>query len=82
MTSPLLLLNTDASEYVLFEMQDAVSPEADRSGFLLLEADAHGNVVLNVNTQDGGDGAGLYISRQGALDLAHALINLVHPHAG
>lgn len=81
MTSPLLTVSDTTP--VNFELRDGIGPDLPYSGVLTLDAESVSNyVILDVTTTAGGDGAGLYLTRQGALDLAHALINLVHPHAG
>lgn len=76
------ILNVDENVDVNFSLNDAVAPGADSSGTAILSVDDVGDVLLTVTTNDGGSAASLYLTRQGALDLAHYLINLVHPHAG
>lgn len=80
MTSPLLYV-PDTTR-VEFELLDGKAPEHFFAGHLELDVDDDGSVILNVSTVNGHEGAGLNLTRQGALDLAHYLINLVHPHAG
>lgn len=81
MTSP--LLTVPDTTRVDFELLDGRNPDHIYSGVLTLDAEVTSNyVMLDVTTVEGADGAGLYLTRQGALDLAHYLINLVHPHAG
>lgn len=80
MTSPLLTVS--GTTPVNFELRDGKDPEHFFAGHLELDVDYDGSVILNVSTVNGHEGAGLYLTRQAALDLAHYLINLVHPHAG
>lgn len=81
MTSPLLTASDHTR--VDFELADAINPTGQHSGVLNIDVDpANIGVLLNVQTNNGREAAGLYLTRQGALDLAHYLINLVHPHAG
>lgn len=81
MTSPLLTVSDTTP--VNFELLDGLAPDHFFSGVLTLDVNPeNGDVLLNVSTVNGREGAGLTLTRQGALDLAHYLINLVHPHAG